>query len=55
MNKFEMLNELMWKQNGYLFTAEVEKKGISRTYLAKYVKEHNLEKAAKAIYLSDAP
>ncbi len=53
MNKFEMLNELMWKQNGYLFTAEVEKKGISRTYLAKYVKENNLEKVAKGIYISE--
>lgn len=48
-----MLNELMWKQNGYLFTAEVEKKGISRTYLAKYVKENNLEKVAKGIYISE--
>lgn len=39
MTKFEKLDVMTEKHNGYLFTKEVEKEGISRTYLAKYVKE----------------
>ena len=31
MNKYEKLNELLKKGNGYLFTSEVEKNEISRT------------------------
>lgn len=52
MNKFEQMNDLLQKNNGYLFTTQVEKAGISRTYLAKFVRENNLEKIAKGIYIS---
>lgn len=52
MNKYEKMRKLLQENNGYLFTAEVEKTGISRTYLAKFVRENNLEKVAKGIYIS---
>ena len=38
--------------NGYLFTTQVEKAGISRTYRVKFVQENHLEKVAKGIYVS---
>ena len=52
MNKYEQMNGLLRENNGYLFTAQVEKAGISRTYLAKFVHENNLERVAKGIYIS---
>ena len=36
MNQYEHMNKLLQEDNGYLFTAQVEKAGISRTYLAKH-------------------
>ncbi|MBD8914777.1 MAG: abortive phage infection protein [Pseudobutyrivibrio sp.] len=53
MTKFEKLDVLTEKNNGYLFTKDVEKEGISRTYLAKYVKNKNLEKVARGIYIRE--
>lgn len=52
MNKYEYMNELLQENNGYLFTAQVERAGISRTYLARFVHENDLEKVAKGIYIS---
>lgn len=52
MNKYEQMNDLLQENNGYMFTSQVEKAGISRTYLSKFVRENNLEKVAKGIYIS---
>lgn len=52
MNKYEKMKDLLKENNGYMFTAQVEKAGISRTYLSKFVRENNLEKVAKGIYVS---
>lgn len=52
MNKYEQMTDLLRENNGYMFTAQVEKAGISRTYMAKFVQENNLEKVAKGIYIS---
>ena len=52
MNKYDQMRRLLQEQNGYLFTAQVEKAGVSRTYLAKFVRENQLEKVAKGIYIS---
>ena len=52
MSKYEQMCKLLQENNGYMFTAQVEKAGISRTYLAKFVKENHLEKVAKGIYIS---
>jgi len=46
------MRRLLQENNGYLFTAQVEKAGVSRTYLAKFVRENQLEKVAKGIYIS---
>lgn len=53
MNKYRQMKRLLQENNGYLFTAQVVRAGISRTYLAKFVAENNLEKVAKGIYISE--
>ena len=52
MNKYEQIRNLLRENNGYVFTAQVEKAGISRTYLLKFVRENNLERVARGIYIS---
>lgn len=52
MNKYEQISNLLRENKGYIFTAQVEKAGISRTYLSKFVRENNLERVAKGIYIS---
>lgn len=53
MTKTEQLYELLKRNNGYIFTSEVVSQGISRTYLAEFVKNNHLEKVAKGIYISE--
>ena len=48
--KKDILMRLSEKNNGYLFTAEVMQNGISKTYLAKFVKENEYERVAYGIY-----
>lgn len=50
--KRDILTRLSEKNNGYLFTAEVLQNGISKTYLAKFVKENEYERVAHGIYCS---
>ena len=52
VTKFEEIDKLLEQNDGYLFSKDVEKAGISRTYLANYVKERGLEKVSKGIYIS---
>ena len=40
LNKYEYMSELLQENNGYLFTTQVQKTGISRTYLAKFVQKN---------------
>ena len=53
MTKTEQICKMIKLNNGYLFASEIEAAGISRTYLAKFVKENNMEKVAKGIYVSE--
>lgn len=53
MEKKDILKELIEQNNGYLLTSMVVKKGITKSYLAKYVKENGMEKAARGIYVTD--
>ena len=53
MTKTKQIRTMIELNNGYLFTSEIEAAGISRTYLAKFVKENNMEKVAKGIYVSE--
>lgn len=52
MSQFETMNRLAKANGGYLQTAEVLKNGISKTTLAKFVKEYDYERVAHGIYLS---
>ena len=52
MTKYEEIDKLLEQNDGYLFTKDVENVGISRTYLASYVKERGLEKVSIGIYIS---
>lgn len=53
MNKKEILQQLIEENNGYLLSAMVIEKKISKTFLAKYVKENNLERVARGIYITE--
>ena len=52
MSKFETLDSLLQKNNGFLKTRDAVKAGISRTYLGKYVKDRGLERIAHGLYMS---
>lgn len=52
MQKQELITQMIEENNGYLFTSDVVARGISKTYLAEYVRKFNLERAAHGIYLS---
>lgn len=53
MDRNEILQELIEQNNGYLLTSLVTEKGITKPYLAKYVKENSLEKVARGIYITE--
>lgn len=53
MSKNEILQQLIEKNNGYLLSSMVIEKNISKTFLAKYVKENNLERVARGIYVTE--
>ncbi|MBE6035970.1 MAG: abortive phage infection protein [Clostridiales bacterium] len=50
MSKYELIEEL--NQDGYLFTADVVNAGISKSWLAQYVKDKGYERVAHGIYIS---
>lgn len=52
MTKFERLNQLVEEGNGYLLTERVTAEGISKPYLAEYVKRRGLERVAQGVYMS---
>ena len=53
MTKYDRIEDMLKKNNGYLFTSEVERSGISRTYMRRFVNENNLEMVAKGIYVTE--
>ena len=53
MTKYDQLETIVKENKGYLFAADVANAGISRTYMASYVKENNLEMVAKGIYVTE--
>ena len=53
MNKDSIIEVLIEANNGYLLTAMATEKGITKPYLAKYVKEHDMERIARGIYIAD--
>ena len=53
MTKKEKIENFIEKYNGYLITSLVCKEDISKTYVAKYIKEHGMEKVSRGIYIAD--
>ncbi len=53
MTRFELLDELVEKGNGYLLTYQVLEKGISKPTLADYVNKRNMERVAQGVYLAE--
>ena len=53
MDKDRILQELVEENNGYLFTSMATKEGITKPYLARYVKKYGLERVARGIYITD--
>lgn len=53
MKKYELLDQLVIQNNGYLLTSDVVEIGISKTYLSEYVKSNNMERVAHGIYMSE--
>ena len=44
MTKKEKIENFIEKYNGYLITSLVCSEDISKTYIAKYIKEHGMER-----------
>ena len=53
MDRQNILQELIEQNNGYLLTSMATEKGITKPYLAKYVKEHGMEKVARGLYVTE--
>ena len=53
MTRFELLDELVEKGNGYLQTSQVLENGISKPTLANYVNKRNMERVAQGVYLAE--
>lgn len=52
MSKFETLDSLLKKNNGYLKTSDALDAGTSKPYFSAYVKDRGLERIAHGLYMS---
>lgn len=53
MDNRAVLERLIEEKNGYLLTSEAVENGVSKPFLAKYVKENEMEKVARGVYISN--
>lgn len=53
MRKNEIMDNLIRKNNGYFLTSEAVAEGISKTYVAEYIRKNSLERVAHGVYISD--
>lgn len=53
MTKNEILKNLIEENNGYLLTSLAVENDVSKTFLSQYVKENNMEKVARGIYIAE--
>lgn len=54
MNKKMMLDQLIEENNGYLIASIATANGdVSRTFLSQYVKEKEMEKVARGVYITE--
>ena len=52
-NSFALLDDMVNQGKGYLCTADVVARGVSKPTLAEYVQARNMERVAHGIYLSE--
>lgn len=52
MTKKEKIENFIEEYNGYLITSLVCSEDISKTYIAKYIKEHGMEKVSRGVIYS---
>jgi len=52
VSKFETLDSLLQKNNGFIKTTDAVQAGISRAYLGEYVRDRGLERVALGLYMS---
>lgn len=52
MNKFNVMDKLVEKNQGYIKTSDATENDISRTYFLEYVKEKKLIKVGHGIYMT---
>ena len=52
VSKFETLDALLLKNNGYIKTSDAVRAGVSKTYFGEYVSARGLEHAAHGLYMS---
>ena len=52
MTKFETLDLLLKKNNGFITTSDAVRTGVSKTYFGEYIKNRGLERAAHGLYMS---
>ena len=53
MTKKEKIENFIEKYTGYLITSLVCSEDISKTYIAKYIKEHGMERVSRGVYIAD--
>ncbi|MBR2583846.1 MAG: type IV toxin-antitoxin system AbiEi family antitoxin domain-containing protein [Thermoguttaceae bacterium] len=53
MTRFDALDNLVEKGNGYLCTSQVVDAGISKPTLAQYVRQRKMERVAQGVYLAE--
>jgi phage terminase large subunit-like protein len=52
MNKYEILDEILQNNNGFLKTSDAANAGISRAYLGEYVRKRDMERVSQGLYMS---
>lgn len=53
MTKSDILEQLIEENNGYLIASKAADAGVSKPSVAKYVKDHEMEKVSHGIYILD--
>ena len=53
MDNRVVLERLIEEKNGYLLTSVEVENGISKPFFAKYVKENEMERVARGVYISN--
>lgn len=53
MSKIELLDSILYENNGFLKTSDAIEAGISRAYMGEYVRSRGLERVAQGLYMSE--